>query len=102
MFQCPVQRLQWLLLGHCAFVPNDQFVYLLNLRHCAVLAMLQVGLKLICIFIGNFTAECAVRPPSNKVPAIPDETNARTTSFWQGILAKSDETKNVFPVPPGA
>ena len=43
------------------------------------LAMLQAGDLLICMFSGNFRAEFAVCLPSNKVTAIPDETNATAT-----------------------
>ena len=32
--------------------------------------------KQTCTFKGNFNAECAVRPPSNRVAAIPDEASA--------------------------
>ncbi|KAF0707659.1 Uncharacterized protein FWK35_00024099 [Aphis craccivora] len=35
------------------------------------LDMLQIGVSLICMFNGNFKAECAVRPPSSRVAAIP-------------------------------
>lgn len=80
----------------------------INLHTCGILAialflaMLQIGVSLICMFNGNFKAECAVRPPSTRVAAIPDEANARATPFRDLILAKSNEIQNVFPVPPGA
>lgn len=63
-------------------------------------AMLLIGVSVICMFSGNFKAKCAVRPPSSRVAAIPDEANARASSFRDLILAKSNEIKNVFPVPP--
>ena len=64
--------------------------------------MLQTGVSFICMFNGNFKAECTVRPPSNRVAAIPDEAKARATSFSELILANSNVFRNVFPVPPGA
>jgi len=64
--------------------------------------MLQIGDSLICMFNGNFKAERVVLSPSSRVAAIPDEANARATSFRDLILAKSNKFKNVLPVPPGA
>ena len=66
------------------------------------LAMLQAGDSWICMFSGNFKAERAVRPPTNKVAAITVEAKARATSFRHLILANNNEIRNVFPVPPVA
>jgi hypothetical protein len=57
---------------------------------------------LLCIFNGNFSAEWAVRPPSSKVAAIPDEVSASAILFCERIIANINEIKKVFPVPPGA
>lgn len=63
--------------------------------------MLQVGVSLLCIFNGNFSAEWAVLPPSSKVAAIPDEASASAILFCERIVANINEIKKVFPVPPG-
>lgn len=53
------------------------------------------------MFNGNFKAECAVRPPSNNVAAIPEEASANAIFRSDRIVAKNNEMRNVFPVPPG-
>ncbi|GBP42665.1 hypothetical protein EVAR_87216_1 [Eumeta japonica] len=44
-------------------------------------------------------SKCAVRPPSRRVAAIPDDANAKAMSHLDRIVAKIKMT-NVFPVPP--
>ena len=61
--------------------------------------MLQVGVSLLCIFNGNFSAEWDVRPPLSKVAAIPDEASA--ILFCEKIVANINEIKKKIPVPPG-
>ncbi|XP_025418847.1 uncharacterized protein LOC112689372 isoform X2 [Sipha flava] len=62
----------------------------------------SVRISLFCIFNGNFRAEWAIRPPSSKVAAMPDEVRARVISFFERIVANIKVIKKVFPVPPGA
>jgi hypothetical protein len=51
---------------------------------------------------GSLNAECSVRPPSNKVAAMPDEAIANTIFCCERIFARINDIKNVFPVPPSA
>lgn len=62
------------------------------------LEIMQAGALLIYIFSGNFKAENAVCPLSNKVVAIPDETNAEATSWCHLIFAKINKNRSVFAV----
>ncbi|GFT27828.1 hypothetical protein TNCV_10461 [Trichonephila clavipes] len=64
-------------------------------------------LMLHCIwFIMNvqwrLNVECAVRPPSSKVAAMPDDATANAIFCCDRILARINDIKNVLPVPPGA
>ncbi|KAL4154312.1 hypothetical protein QTP88_000195 [Uroleucon formosanum] len=64
--------------------------------------ILHVGVSIVFKLSGNLSAECAVRPPSRRVAAIPDDANAKAMSHLDRIVAKINEMTNVFPVPPGA
>ncbi|GFX66187.1 transposon Tf2-6 polyprotein [Trichonephila clavipes] len=64
--------------------------------------MLHVGVSITCIFNGNFNAECAVRSPSKRVAAIPDDTIASEILFCDLIVARIIEIRKVLPVPPSA
>jgi len=56
----------------------------------------------IYIFIGNFSAECAVRYPSKRVVVIPDDAIASEILFLDRMVVKISEMWNDFLVPPGA
>lgn len=74
-----------------------------NMRPLAeFLVMLQVGLSLLLRSKGNLNAECAVRPPDNRVDAIPDEATATIMSDLDLTCASIRFMRNVLPVPPGA
>lgn len=47
---------------------------------------------------GSLNVECAVRPPSNKVAAIPDDATANAIFCCDRILARINDIKNVLPV----
>lgn len=64
--------------------------------------ILHVGVSVVCKFNGNFSAECAVRPPSKSVAAIPDDAIASAILFRDRMVAKMIEMRKVLPVPPGA
>ncbi|GBP76647.1 Transposon Tf2-6 polyprotein [Eumeta japonica] len=64
--------------------------------------MLHVGASVFCKFNGSYNAECAVRPPPKRVPAIPDDAMASVILFCDHMVAKMCERRKVFPVPPGA
>ncbi|GFX71449.1 hypothetical protein TNCV_2694371 [Trichonephila clavipes] len=50
----------------------------------------------------NFNAECAVRPPSKRVAAIPDVAISSAILFCDLIVARIIEIRKVLPVHPGA
>ena len=89
----------------CAIVYSSHTI---NLHSCKSFAvpdvfdMLHVGVSVPTKFNGNFSAECAVLPPSNKVAAMQDEAKSNAILLWERIVASNKEIKNVFPVPPGA
>ena len=66
------------------------------------LMILYVGLSVICMFNGNFSAQCAVRPPSRRVAAIPDDAITSAASFRNRMVAKISKMRKVLPVPFGA
>ena len=86
----------------CAIVHSSHTI---NFHCCKVFAiaeffeMLQVGVSLLSIFYGDFSAEWAVRPPSNNMAAIPDEANVIAISSCEQIVAKINEIKKIFLVP---
>ncbi|GBP06016.1 hypothetical protein EVAR_82019_1 [Eumeta japonica] len=58
--------------------------------------ILHVGVSIVFKLSGNLSAECAVRPPSRRVAAIPDDANAKAMSHLDRIVAKINEMTNVF------
>ena len=60
--------------------------------------MLQT--ELTSISIGILNRECAVRPPSRRVAAMPDEAMARAIFPADLTLAKTVFSTKVFPLPP--
>lgn len=67
-----------------------------------VFEMLQVGpSSLFCIFNGNLSDEYAVRQPSKRVAAIPDDVIANALLFCARMVASTIEIRNVFPELPG-
>ena len=64
----------------------------INLQCCKtfviaeIFEMLQVGVSLLSIFNGTFSAKWAIQPPSNNVAVIPDKA----------IIAKINEIKKVY------
>ncbi|XP_025418846.1 uncharacterized protein LOC112689372 isoform X1 [Sipha flava] len=105
-FDCSVNVLKFYLkLLKIFYEPSCIHPTLLVCKTFAIaefLEMLQVRISLFCIFNGNFRAEWAIRPPSSKVAAMPDEVRARVISFFERIVANIKVIKKVFPVPPGA
>ena len=69
----------------------------INLHCCKTFAIaeffeiLQVGVSSLSIFNSNFSAEWAVRPPSNNVAAMPNEASASAISLSERIVAKINE-----------
>ncbi|GBO98889.1 hypothetical protein EVAR_21819_1 [Eumeta japonica] len=57
--------------------------------------ILHVGVSIVFKLSGNLSAECAVRPPSRRVAAIPDDANAKAMSHLDRIVAKINEMTNV-------
>lgn len=76
-------------------------IYLKWLICFANLKRLQAGVSLIRMFNDNLSAEWAVWPSSIKVAIIPNEASANAILFCDQIVAKINDIKNVFPVPPG-
>uniref|UniRef100_A0A8D9FB32 Uncharacterized protein n=1 Tax=Cacopsylla melanoneura TaxID=428564 RepID=A0A8D9FB32_9HEMI len=64
--------------------------------------MLHVGLSEKPRFKGSLKAAWAVRPPSKRVAAIPDEATATAICLLDLIFARIRFIRKVFPVPPGA
>lgn len=59
-------------------------------------------LSSVAIFKGSLNVECAVRPPSKSVAAMPDDATANAIFPVDLTFFKSRLIINVFPVPPGA
>lgn len=57
--------------------------------------ILHVGVSIVFKLSGNLSAECAVRPPSRRVAAIPDDANAKAMSHLDRIVAKINKITNV-------
>ncbi|GFW82549.1 hypothetical protein TNCV_1794421 [Trichonephila clavipes] len=53
-------------------------------------------------YIGKLKAESAVRPPTSRVAAMPEEAIATAMSFSFLTKANSKWSRKVLPVPPGA
>ncbi|GBP54717.1 ATP-binding cassette sub-family A member 3 [Eumeta japonica] len=89
----------------CAIVHSSQTMSLHCINNFPIALdreILHVGVSIVFKLSGNLSAECAVRPPSRRVAAIPDDANAKAMSHLDRIVAKINEMTNVFPVPPGA
>lgn len=89
----------------CAIVHSSQRMSLHCINNFPIALdreILHVGVSIVFNLSGNLSAECAVRPPSRRVAAIPDDANAKAMSHLDRIVAKINEMTNVFPVPPGA
>lgn len=63
--------------------------------------ILQKGSSTELKFKGNLNIECAVRPPSNKVAATPEEATTKAISSFNQISASIRFIRKVLPVPPG-
>ena len=64
------------------------------------LVIMHVGLLVISMFNGSFSAECTVRSLIRRVAEIPDTATINAVSFYDRMIAKISEMKKVLPVPP--
>lgn len=75
----------------CAIVHSSQTMSLHCINNFPIALdreILHVGVSIVFKLSGNLTAECAVRPPSRRVAAIPDDANAKAMSHLDRIVAK--------------
>lgn len=64
----------------CAIVHSSQTMSLHCINNFPIALdreILHVGVSIVFKLSGNLSAECAVRPPSRRVAAIPDDANVK-------------------------
>ena len=81
---------------------NDCFKHALISSAKVELGIVVMSAGLLYMSDGNLNAECAVRPPSNKMAAMPDDAISNAVFCCDRIFARINDIKNVLSVPPGA
>ena len=60
------------------------------------MVILNVGFSVICMFNGNFSAECAVQSSFRRVAVILDDAIASAASFRDHMVTKISEIRKVL------
>jgi len=104
-------RFYWICMCHSTSVPyNDPYSpysQLINWYNFSIfpilelLLILHVGVSAICIFNGDFSAECTIRQPSKIVAAISDDAIVSVILFRDWMVVKISEMRKFITVLPG-